>query len=293
MTTRRNFIAGAGTLAGAITGSSAAPPDVARKPHLRTAICAYSFRTELAKGTMKYEDLIQLAADLGVDGVDLTVYWLPPGAPAEYLSSLRHLAYRCGIDIYSIGVRVRLCQPTPELRATEVNQLRGWLDVAEHIGARHVRIFGGSTPPSATDDQAVDWAGETFRQCAALAAPRGFFLGVEDDGALTEDSGRLIRMAKQADSPWAGICLDIGNFKANAFRQVEACLPLAVNMHLKTEMRDTNGPQPTDWDRLFAMVAPVYRGYVALEYESSAAPARTAVPQFIAKIQAAVRTYSS
>ncbi len=293
MTTRRYFIAGAGTLASAIAGSPVAPPDSAEKPHLRTAICAYSFRAELAKGTMKYEDLIRLAASLGVDGIDLTVYWLPEGAPGEYLTSLRHLAYRCGVDIYSIGTRVRLCQPTPELRAAEVNQLRGWLEVAERLGARHVRVFGGNVPASASEDQAVNWAGETLRQCAAVAAPRGFFLGLEDDGALTEDSGRLIRMVKQADSTWAGICLDVGNFKANAYRQIEACLPFAVNMHLKTEVSDEGAQRPTDWDRLFAMVAPHYRGYVALEYESSDAPASTAVPRFIAKIQAAVRKHAS
>ena len=265
-----------------------APPG---KPRLRTAICAYSFRDELAKGTMKYEDLIRLGADLGVDGLDLTVYWLPQNASDDYLLSLRRLAYRSGIDIYGIGIRAQMCRATPELQDAEVGRLKRWLDVADRLGARHVRVFGGAAPRDASDEQAVGWVSETLKKCAAIAAPRGLFLGIEDDGALTINAERLIQMVKQADSPWVGICLDIGNFRSEAYRQVEMCLPYAVNLHLKTEVSDTGKQQPLDWDRLFRMVAPAYRGYIALEYESSAPP-RTAVPEAIAKLQAAVRKYA-
>ena len=44
-----------------------------RKPRLRTAICAYSFRTQLQAKSMKYEDLIPLAVETNADGLDLTV----------------------------------------------------------------------------------------------------------------------------------------------------------------------------------------------------------------------------
>ena len=196
------------------------------KPRLRTAICAYSFRDELAKGTIKYEDLIRLAADLGVDGLDLTVYWLPQNASDDYLLSLRRLAYRSGVDIYGIGIRAQMCRATPELQDAEVGRLKRWLDVAERLGARHVRVFGGSAPRDAGEEQAVGWAAETLKKCAAVAASRGLFLGVEDDGALTEKAERLVQMVKMADSPWAGICLDVGNFKSDAYRQVECACPM-------------------------------------------------------------------
>ena len=263
----------------------------AGKPRLRTAICAYSFRDELAKGAMKYEELIQLAADLGVDGLDLTVYWLPRDASSDYLLSLRRLAYKNGIDIYGIGIRAQMCRATTEMQDAEAERLKRWLDVAGLLGARHLRVFGGAAPKDASQEQAVGWAAATLRKCAALAGPRGLFLGVEDDGALTEKSELLVEMVKRADSPWAGICLDIGNFKSDAYRQVERCLPYAVNLHLKTEVSDGGKPQPLDWDRLFRMVAPAYRGYVALEYESSGSP-RKEVPEVIARLQSAVRKYA-
>ena len=47
------------------------------KPRLRPALCAYSFREELKSGKLKYEDLIRIAAENDLDGVDMTVYWFP------------------------------------------------------------------------------------------------------------------------------------------------------------------------------------------------------------------------
>ncbi|MGD0777249.1 MAG: sugar phosphate isomerase/epimerase family protein [Candidatus Solibacter sp.] len=262
------------------------------KPRLRTAVCAYSFRDELAKGTMTYDDLIRLAADLGVDGLDLTVYWLPQNPTNEYLFSLRRLAFRYGIDIYSIGTRVQMCQPTPELREAETRRLAQWLSVAERLGARHMRVFGAAAPKGATEEQVVTWVSETLKQCAPIAGARGILLGLEDDGGVTDIAERLVQMVKGADSPWAGINLDLGNFKTDAYRQIETCLPYATNIHAKSAVHENNGqPMAPDWDRIFRMIAPVYRGYLSVEYEG-AAPPRTAVPELVAKLQSMVRKYA-
>jgi hypothetical protein len=42
----------------------------ASKGRFRPAICGYSFRNQLKDGSFTYADLIRMAADLGVDGVD-------------------------------------------------------------------------------------------------------------------------------------------------------------------------------------------------------------------------------
>ena len=98
---------------------------------------------------MTYEDLIRIAVETGTDGIDMTVYWLP-GTSDDYLLPLRRLAYRNRVEIYSIGTRVRLAQPTAELRDQQLDELRKWLDVAQKLGATHVRVFGGAKPDGAT-----------------------------------------------------------------------------------------------------------------------------------------------
>jgi len=42
--------------------------------------------------------------------------------------------------------------------------VRKWVEVAEKLGASHIRVFGGAVPKGATDDQAVAWAVETLKQ---------------------------------------------------------------------------------------------------------------------------------
>src|SRR5437764_6982457 len=114
-----------------------------RRFHLRAGLVAYSYRTQLAAKSMTYEDLIHKIADWGLDGLDCTVYWFPDTSP-EYLASLRKIAFKNGVHIYNAGVRVRLCQPTPELQNAELENIRNWVDVADLPGANHVRVFGGN-----------------------------------------------------------------------------------------------------------------------------------------------------
>jgi hypothetical protein len=83
---------------------------------LRAGLVAYSFRTQLEKHTMSYEALIRYVADLGLDGLDTTVYWFTDTSD-QYLASLRRAAYKNAVSLYSIAARVNLCQATPELRS--------------------------------------------------------------------------------------------------------------------------------------------------------------------------------
>ena len=83
---------------------------------------------------MTYEDLVRIAVETGTDGVEMTVYWLPSTSD-DYLLPLRRLAYRNRVEIYGIGTRVRLAQPTADLREQQLAELRKWLDVAQKLGA--------------------------------------------------------------------------------------------------------------------------------------------------------------
>ena len=51
---------------------------------------------------MSYEALIRYTSELGLDGLDTTVYWFPDKSD-KYLASLRALAYRNAVNLYSIG----------------------------------------------------------------------------------------------------------------------------------------------------------------------------------------------
>src|SRR5512146_1921543 len=111
------------TIGGAALAAGVSTLKAAGKGRFHPAICAYSFRNQLKAGTMTYADIIRMAAETGADGVDLTTYWLAD-TKDETLYALRKLAFRSGIAIYNIGVRVRLAQPTAESQAAELETVR-------------------------------------------------------------------------------------------------------------------------------------------------------------------------
>src|SRR5204863_9019769 len=131
-----------------------------------------------------------------------------------------------------------------------------WVDVADRIGASHVRVFGGTVPKDATQQQAIAWAVEVLKRGAEYAGTRGIILGVEDDGGLTTTAEPTVAIVKQTDSPWAGINADTGNFPKNGYSEVALCIPYAVNVHFKERIAGENGAkEKADWDRLIDMFA--------------------------------------
>jgi L-ribulose-5-phosphate 3-epimerase len=267
----------------------------AGKARFRTGLVAYSYRQALEAKTMTYEDLIRTAVDTGTDGIDMTVYWLPSTSD-EYLLGLRRFAYRNRVEIYSIGTRVRLAQPTADLQQQQLDELKKWLDVAQRVGATHVRVFGGDKPAGATLDEAIAFAAETLKRGAELAGARGVILGVEDDGGITDFAKETIEIVKRADSPWAGMNLDVGNFRPPAvYDQIEMSIPYAVSTHIKTTIALDDGKTrgPMDLDRVFKMFAAHgYRGYMGLEYEASGDPA-TEVPSYLRRLKELAVKYSN
>jgi sugar phosphate isomerase/epimerase len=287
MITRRSLLASLPAL-GLPSGAAPGPA----RARLRTAICAYSFRRELKAGTMSYQDLVRLAVDCEVDGLDLTVYWFPSTSP-DFLLPLRLAAYKNGVEIYSISIRTDMCRPTAELRAKEVEEIQRWVDVAALLGAGHIRVFGGNVPRGESEERAAGWVAEILRRAAEYSSSKGVILGLENHGGITLRAERIIEIVRMVDSPWVGINLDTGNFRGNSYEQIALCVPHAVNVQYKIDMRDEQGRvEPADWERITGLLAEGgYKGYLALEYEGED-DAVKAVPPLLARLNEVAAKYS-
>ncbi len=287
---RRKFLESIAAVS-AVQGTSLAAP-AGTKARLRTAICAYTFRTALGKKSMTYDDLVRLAVEVGADGLDLTVYWFP-STTDEFLLPLRRLAYRNGVELYSIAIRSDMCRPTPETRDQEVAEVKKWVDVAARLGAGHIRVFGGAVPKGASEDTAAGWVVEVLKRGADYSGRHGVILGLENHGGITARAARIQEIVKRVDSPWVGVNLDTGNFDQDAYAQIEMLAPHAVNVQFKSDIRDASGGRvPSDWERIVTMLAKSgYKGYLSLEYESREDPA-VAVPRLIPRLNELARKHS-
>ncbi|MCC6292247.1 MAG: sugar phosphate isomerase/epimerase [Bryobacterales bacterium] len=284
---RRGLLAAAAAMPLAAAPSPAGPDG--RKARLLTAICAYSFRNELGAKKMSYNDLVDLAVDLDVDGLDLTVYWFPDTTDA-FLIPLRNYAFANGVGIPSISVRTNCCQPTAELRAKEIQSIKDWVGVASKLGAGHIRVFGGTVPKTATEDEAAGWVVEVLENAGGYAAQHGVVLGLENHGGITERAERILDIVKRVGQPSVRVNLDMGNFNRDAYRQLEMIAPYAANVQVKVEVRDENGKRTRcDWERVLRMLkAAGYRGYLSLEYEARE-PAPAAVPRLTRELNGLVQ----
>ncbi len=284
MVTRRQFIPTLPLLPSVLRAGT--PMLTGSGPRLKTAICAYSFRTALGDGSLTYLDLVDMAVENGVDGLDSTVYWFPQDNLESFLTAFRRKAYLAAVELPSIAIRTDLCRKDPNDQQREAAWLRHWIDVSYRLGSSHIRVFGGRVPDGSSEDEAATWVAEILKRTADYAADHGVVLGLENHGGITARAERIIQIVGEVDHPNVGINLDTGNFRTDPYSQIEMCLPYAVNSQFKVHIRDEQGNHlPSDWDRIVAMFAKAgYRGYMALEYEAQEDPFK-AVPRHLAKLR--------
>lgn len=285
-------LAAAGELRAATTGGRQAADASPRRAYLRSGICCYSYRKELAAKRLTYEQIIDRAVDWELDTVDLTVYWLPK-EDRGYHQRLRRYAYRNGIHWSGIAVRTAFTGATAEKRARQLADAQHWVDFADEMGASHVRIFGGPLPKGWSEAQAIPFVTEALAKLAEYAGGRGITLGVENDFGVTQTAEQVLHYVRAVNSPWLGVNADSFNSPIDSVAQFARCLPYATHVHLKTQVHDATGQvQPADWGHLFELMEKAgYRGSVSLEYERDQAEAE--VPGYARKLAAMARQHNA
>lgn len=296
---RREFLTVAGAAAVSLPSSgslSASTEDATSKGKARllTGCCALSYLRYFNAGTITMEEFIVKCADMGVEGVDVTTYWLKSTDPA-YLTSLRHLAFKNGIALSGVAIRTEMAQAGGAMREDEVKKIKEWIDATDALGSSHLRVFGGSVPGGASEKQAIAWAAECMKAACEYAGKKGITLGIESHGGVTARASMILDLLHQVNSPFAGVNLDISNFEAptdeEMYSDVEACVPYATHAHIR-DVFSTN-KHAIDLDRMWKLFAKGgYRGYMSAEYEAEEDPV-TGLPKLLDKIKTLNRKYSS
>lgn len=265
-----------------------------KRPRLFPGCCAYSYHKYLTAGKMTLEDFVHKVVELGSIGADMTAYWFKSTDPA-YLASLRHLAFKNGVPFSGAACGVSTVQAEGAKRRRALVQIKKWVDVTGQLGASHLRIFGGMLPSGATLKQGIEWVVETLKPACDYSGRKGITLGIEDHEGITQHADACLEIMHRVDSPYAGINLDISNFKASSpedqYRQIKACVPYATHTHIRDHFE--NNHAPIDMDRVWRLFAEGgYRGFMSVEYEGKE-DAMTAVPKLVEKVRALCRKYST
>lgn len=314
---RRSFL---GTAATAALPSLLASPRVSaapapanrRLPPLRFAVASYSywhFRTE----KVTIETVIEKAAALGVDGVDILHRQMdiPEKEPLTpdhraYLQRLKRHAFRHGLDLACLSIHQDFVDPDPAFLKTQVEHTHKCIEIAYELGIPCIRLNSGRwntikdfddlmkargiepVLPGHTEEDGFRWCQECIEQCLPKAAQCGVTLALENHWGLTRTPEGLLKLLNAIPSPWLGGLMDTGNFLENPYDKLTAIAPRTVYVQAKTY------PGGGEWYTLdldYRRIARIlqdagYTGYIALEMEGKEDP-DTAVPRSLATLREA------
>lgn len=187
-------------------------------------------------------DFLARAQALGVHGVSLESCFLP-WDDAGFLSRLRAALDAAGLErVWAWGHPNGLHSGA---RPEEAESLRRHLGVARALGARVMRICGGSR-----HTRPADWAAHRDGLLALLrplcddAARHGVVMAMENHIDVSADE--LAELVERVDSPWFGVCLDTANnlrLLEDPVRVARVLAPYTRATHVKDVLSHRGDPR--------------------------------------------------
>jgi sugar phosphate isomerase/epimerase len=259
---------------------------------MQLSLAAYSFRKYLTdyrrggagapKGSMTLDDFVDLCAEYGLPGTEITSYYVPEPLPDRYLQRLRKRALLAGLTVSGTAIGNTFTHPPGAERDREIAYTKLWIDRAADLAAPTIRIFAGNVQKGTTEAQARQWTIDAIRECCDYAGKKGVILALENHGGIVTSVEQLLSIVREIDSEWFGITWDSGNFRsADPYAELKAAAPYAVTAQVKVNIAS----KPADLGRVVQILKDAnYRGWVALEYEEEEEP-KVAVPRYLEQLR--------
>jgi L-ribulose-5-phosphate 3-epimerase len=273
----------------------------------RIAVSTYSFWQFKNDSLRSIEKCIDLAADMGFDGVEILHRQMEDESNGA-LQKLKQRAFRRGIDLCGFSTHQTFVSPDKEVRQKNVEHTKHCIELAYRLGIPTIRVntgrWGTSKDfdelmankgieprlPGVTDDTGYAWVIDGLQQCLAKAEECGVVLGLENHWGLGRTATGVNRVVDAVNSPWLQVTLDTGNFLEDMYEQMDAIASRAILVQAKTYYGGgTWYTLDLDYDRIATILRKHnYRGYVSLEFEGNE-DALTAVPKSLNRLRQAFR----
>ncbi len=130
-------------------------------------------------GAMSLADWLDIAASLGVDGVELY------SGMIDLQDATRWPHWRADIERRGLAMPMLCCSPDftqrdDDARQQEIERERHWIDMTAALGGRYCRVLSGQRRPDLSDDEGLALAADAIVACLPYAADRGVTLILEN-----------------------------------------------------------------------------------------------------------------
>ena len=258
---------------------------------LQYSVNAYSFNDEFRSGQMNLFDMLEFAADIGLNAVDLTAYYFSsyPKLPEKAeIFALKKQALELGLNISWTGVRNNFVTADIEVRKKDLNMIKEWLDISSIIGASILRIFTGRNHPKGyTKEQVKTWLVNAYKECAQHGKDVGVIAALQNHNEFLFTADEVIDIIKRVNSEWFGLILDISGLRTtnDPYTEAEKLAPYANYWFIKEHVYHNQVKTPTNMMKMAAMVKRHnYRGYVSFESLSDGNP-KTIIKNMLAEFK--------
>lgn len=136
-------------------------------------------RALVRDGTMTLREWIDLAAPLGVDGLEYYSGFLELADPAKWSEARRAVESR-GLVIPMLCCSPDFSHPDAEFRRREIEKEKTWIRMAAELGAGFCRVLSGQRRPELTREQGLDLVVSSIEACLPEAQACGVTLILEN-----------------------------------------------------------------------------------------------------------------
>ncbi len=260
-------------------------------------VSTYSFWGFRRDAFRSVERCIELAADMGFDGVEILQRQLEDESNGALQRIKRH-AFTLGLDLMGFSTHQGFLSPNKDKRQANIDLTLSQIEQAHQLGIPTMRINTGTWGTSKnfdelmakkgieapvegfTDEDGFDWVISSLEKVIPKAEALGVTLGLENHWGLGRTAEGVARIVEAIDSPWLRITLDTGNFLENPYSQLNALASQTVLLQAKTYFGGgTWYTLELDYARIATIMKTAgFRGYVSLEFEGKEDPL-TAIPK--------------
>ena len=168
--------------------------------------------------TMTLFDWIDLAATLGVDGVEMYPGFFA-SFDADYVTKIKQHADSKNLEIPMMCCSPDFTQHDPAARAAELEKEKLWIDLTAQLGGKFCRVLTGQRREDVSRADGVRYSLEGINAAIPYAAERGIVLNMENhykDGywkypEFAQHLDVFLEIINQIDSPWFGVNFDPSN----------------------------------------------------------------------------------
>ena len=138
-----------------------------------------SLYPEISRGERTLADWFNLAADLDLDGADISVAHLD-SLDNAYLDELRQQAHDAGVVIAGMVTYTDFTHPDPAERRRHRHELRQYIDAAARLEVDFLRVTAGQNHPGVALADGIAWAADGLSAWVDEASAAGVTLAYEN-----------------------------------------------------------------------------------------------------------------